>query len=299
VALAAGQWEQLAADGYTLVPDFLDAAEIESLGQLCASLDAPLHRAPFGVSIRSDDLAYRATVDRGIKAAFAAPLARLLPGYRHCFSNFLVKAPAAPERQAEGSVPLHIDISVTDESEREPLALWVPLVDTNKENGCLCVVPGSHKLIVSPRWVGSTFPFAGLAPALQARLRPLEVAAGTAILYRLSLIHASPPNRTGASRPVAGVLIAPEPAQLLCYCEDRERPGRLRVYAVDDLFYTRYDYGSEPAGVPLLRTEPARRDVLDLARLEALIPAAAAGSAPARTPLRRWMRGVRRRLRGR
>jgi hypothetical protein len=70
------------------------------------------------------------------------------------------------------------------------------------------------------------------------------------MVFSAKLFHASPPNRGKAVRVAAGALIVPRPAQLYCYYADPAAPDQVEVFAVDDAFYTRYDYGTRPTGVP-------------------------------------------------
>jgi ectoine hydroxylase-related dioxygenase (phytanoyl-CoA dioxygenase family) len=240
--------ENLERDGYAVVDDFLGATEIARLLESFKTHDSPLHRQGFGATMVSNDLAYRAAVDRDIKDAFGSRADGVFNGYRHCFSNFLVKAPqpanAGPQA---GEVALHQDITLVDESRYQALNLWCPLVDTDVTNGCLLVAPGTERLNAGPRGPGTPFPYRELAKSFKLRAVPMK--AGSAMIFGQKLIHASPPNRSTATRVVVAGLFAPREAQLLCCYPDAELK-RMEVFAVDDLFYTRYIYRTRPEGVP-------------------------------------------------
>jgi hypothetical protein len=70
------------------------------------------------------------------------------------------------------------------------------------------------------------------------------------MIFYQSLFHASAATRGLSARRAAGALAAPNEAQLYCYYSPDVPPQRVEVYAVDDLFYTRYAYGPRPSGVP-------------------------------------------------
>jgi hypothetical protein len=231
-------------DGYALAENFLAAADIEELLRVFRSLEPATQRGAFRASIQSSDLAYRAAVDHAIKTVFAPGVAAVLEGYRLCLGNFLVKD---PRRDGAGGVPLHQDPSFVDEPRYQSLGLWVALVDTDATNGCVCVIPGSHLFNNGPRGSGTPFPYHDLGLDKKL-LRPLPMKAGTALILSQKLFHASPANRGTTARIAAGALAIPRAAQLRCYWPDPAFPGKLAVYEVDDLFYTRYVYGARPEG---------------------------------------------------
>ncbi|HEX2094149.1 MAG TPA: phytanoyl-CoA dioxygenase family protein [Longimicrobiaceae bacterium] len=235
-------------DGYAVIDGLLSPPEIRRLLDAFETYESPIHRRPFGASIQSDDLEYRAAVDREIKAVLGPKTDTLFNGYRLCFSNILSKAPQATGAPTgAGEVLLHQDISVVDESRAQAIAVWCPLVDTDLVNGCLQVVPGSHRLNAGPHGPGAAFPYRELAPLFPMQAVPMK--AGSAMIFCLKLFHASSPNRGTATRVAVGGLFAPRGVPLRCYYRV---PGtnRMEVFEVDDLFYTRYIYGTRPQGVP-------------------------------------------------
>lgn len=97
----------------------------------------------------------------------------------------------------------HNDWSIVDETIHNSYNLWIPLVNTGKENGTLGLIPGSHLWNNKLRGLGIpgdyetyTHQFLGIGyePALNA---------GQAILYNHKLIHYSRPNKTDQPRNTA------------------------------------------------------------------------------------------------
>jgi len=86
---------------------------------------------------------------------------------------------------------------------RRRMSVWVPLQDTDEANGCLEVIPGSHRegLLPYRRWDRGNCVL-GLEPEVvdASRAVPLPVSAGDVILFSALLWHYSGENRTDRMR---------------------------------------------------------------------------------------------------
>jgi ectoine hydroxylase-related dioxygenase (phytanoyl-CoA dioxygenase family) len=254
----------LERDGYAIIDDFLSPSDIAQLFEVFRAFDSPVHRRPFGASMHSGDFTYRAAVDRAIKAVLEPRALRVLTGHRLCFTNFLVKEPQSGD---QGTVELHQDPSLVDETRYQSISIWAPLADTDLTSGCLHVVPGSHRFNTAPRPSGGVSPYRALDPVFQRMLQPVPIKAGSAMIHSQMLFHGSPPNRGTAPRVVAGGFCVPREAQLYCYYRDPASPGKLEVFEIDDLFYTRHTYATRPQGVPHVRTIDYRYEPITEDRL--------------------------------
>ena len=145
-------------------------------------------------------------------------------------------------------MPLHQDITMVKEGGRPAISLWCPLVDVDRGNGCLEVVAGSHLLGGGPRAPGTAFIGRQAEAEIRARyLRPLPLGAGQAVLMNQAVFHASPPNASATSRPVAVSVLAPREKPLVYY--HRHATGsdvRLEEFEVADDFYVRHLLGARP-----------------------------------------------------
>jgi ectoine hydroxylase-related dioxygenase (phytanoyl-CoA dioxygenase family) len=106
-----------------------------------------------------------------------------------------------PDRD-EMVVPWHQDLGLLDPDAEDTFMVnfWIPLVDVSRQNGCLQVVPGSHKRGLMRHEV---IDHHCLIPALevpddQCVTCPLRV--GDALLFQHKTIHRSLPNRSGQVR---------------------------------------------------------------------------------------------------
>ena len=251
----------LEGQGYAIVPEVLDRREIEALRRLLGDNDANVHRRPFATSLHSDDVAYRRAVDIGIRSILDSKVEQLLNDYRLCVANFLVKSPVNQALDG-GEVKLHQDIAMVNEALFETLSLWIPLVDTDEENGCLHVIPGSHLYSDCLRWAGATSISDNEVEWLRPQSRVLLLRAGHAVIFGPKLIHWSAPNRSMTRRAVVGGPMAPNAASMIYLHQDGATPEFLDVYSVRDEFYARHTYLTRPRRAKLIARIPARQSEL-------------------------------------
>jgi hypothetical protein len=104
-----------------------------------------------------------------------------------------------------GPIVLHQDFpywtDLTKIASRVATAM-VFLDEATLENGCLEVVPGSHREGLQARRAMEGFGSLEMDPAKydESRLTPLEVPAGSVAFFGPFLVHRSRPNRSGADR---------------------------------------------------------------------------------------------------
>lgn len=104
-----------------------------------------------------------------------------------------------------GEVVWHQDASFLVTDPPSVVGLWFALEDAALDNGCLWVAPGGHRGPLRERYVrqGEGFVTERLDatpwPSGDAT-RPLEVSAGTLVVFDGHLPHASAPNRSALSR---------------------------------------------------------------------------------------------------
>jgi ectoine hydroxylase len=118
--------------------------------------------------------------------------------------------------QRGGANPLHQDLpywrGIADDIERIATAM-VFLDDATPENGCLQVLPGSHRLGAQPTRAqrdGSNNLEMDPAPFAGVELTPLPVPAGAVVFFGPLLVHRSEPNRSDRQR--RSLLLSYQPA---------------------------------------------------------------------------------------
>jgi phytanoyl-CoA hydroxylase len=101
-----------------------------------------------------------------------------------------------PDRNDERSdIPLHQDNGYGQLEPMTDITVWIPLVDTNAQNGCLHIVPGSHRgglLEHSPAGVNPVL----IEAATRESATPVEARAGEGIAFSGLTLHGSGPNHS-------------------------------------------------------------------------------------------------------
>lgn len=123
------------------------------------------------------------------------------------FSNPVYNVRPKVPYVATGAVPWHQDKSYWPRANANPvITLWIPLVDANEENGCLHIIPGTHRDRVlsyhreTHTGTGYTEIDRDLLRSKKKEAVVLPVTAGTAILFNDRCLHMSTPNRSQSVR---------------------------------------------------------------------------------------------------
>jgi len=117
------------------------------------------------------------------------------------FANPVYNVRPKVPKVAAGAVPWHQDKSYWPDANANPvITVWIPLVDATPVNGCLHLIPGTHKKRVSAhfkeRQTGTSYLALSDAVATGQKIVVLPVAAGSAILFNDRLLHMSTPNNS-------------------------------------------------------------------------------------------------------
>jgi hypothetical protein len=242
--------------GYVLVPSLLDRKAIDTLLVLFAKFQGE-YSGPFHSSHFSTNTIYKREVHDLISATLSPLAAPFLNDFIPIWGNFMIKNP-----HSAASMDLHADWTYVDELRYRSLAIWVPLVDVNIENGCFGIIEGSQKIVNTVR-----------GPLIRQSTREHEsewekrygktflMKAGDAILYDHALLHYSPPNKTNEVRPALNLSMVPASTQWLHYCQP-DGANEIDLYKVTSPdFYINYVHFQRPetgeiiAKLPLSKIE--------------------------------------------
>jgi ectoine hydroxylase-related dioxygenase (phytanoyl-CoA dioxygenase family) len=217
----------LANDGYALIP-LLDEAEVQALKAFferkkAAEVDR------FYASVHSPDLDFRMEMDAKIREVLQPKLSQLLNEAELLGSSFIAKP-----KGGAGILPPHADWNIVDERFFRSYNLWIPLVDTTVANGAVHIIPGSHNWWDYFRGPGIPNPFAAHKDLIWKAMQPLEMKAGTALLYDHRLLHASPINQTDELRLACVSGIKPKAAKMFFYLQDQQG---IKAYKSTPEFY--------------------------------------------------------------
>lgn len=132
--------------------------------------------------------------------------------------SFIVKSHVDSE-----VLPLHQDWSVIKEENYRTLFMWCPLMDVSPINGCLFVLPGSHRYFRSLR--SGTYPSDRfiLPPNLHRHTLDVPLQRGEAILYSDVLFHGSHANNGWCDRIVVTARVMEQEADLVYFHKANDR----------------------------------------------------------------------------
>lgn len=209
------QVEQFRTDGYYVAPDVFSADECD---RVVALLDKVNFELPVG-DAAAGPLSYRPMVHLGSEElrAFAADprwaevvLPLLGPSARLYWEQAVAKPP-----QARTELPWHQDNGYAPTDPEEYVTCWLALDDADVDNGCLWVLPGSHRqgTLRHRRVDGAPFRtgYDGGDDGVAVPVRR-----GSVLVFSSLLMHRSGPNTTDRYRR----------AWILQYCVAHARHGR-------------------------------------------------------------------------
>ena len=144
-------------------------------------------------------------------STFVPKLDLLLDHYKTFTASYVIKRAGL-----QNIVPPHQDWSFVDEREFCSATVWVPLMDVNKNNGALGVIPGSHRLLNYPCSSPSHKPsiLSDHAFTLFPFVEIVDMKAGEALIFDNRLVHALRPTH----RYFALLLVLASRKKQLSYC---------------------------------------------------------------------------------
>jgi hypothetical protein len=232
---------RFARDGF-VVARLMDAEEAEAARAQCrARLPAAMPACENVTYIYTDEPEL-AWIDELVGPIFDRSLLPLLRKMQRLHSSVIVK-PAG-----ERAVPPHVHPIFTLEQTQNTVFCWCALEDMVDANGVMEVLPGSHKLFpIMPMYNREPY-FLPAWDEVCARMEPIYLKAGEALLFDESLIHASKANLTKDNRlALATHCIAADLEPIALFPADA---GQFRVYATGRDFGYQYHIRPEQIDPP-------------------------------------------------
>ncbi|MGD8831643.1 MAG: phytanoyl-CoA dioxygenase family protein [Pseudomonadales bacterium] len=178
-------------DGFGLVDGLIDLPTIQALDAERRRFSNPDAALAVDLQLVHRSRVLRDFVVNGPQVALAVQVL----GPNVCFTHqqFVSKAARADPRT---DVPWHQDSGYGRLEPPTDLTVWIAMTETNPTNGCLWVLPGSHREGLKPH--GRSGPL--MAAQVEAEGIPVPMQAGDALLFSGHLLHRSLPNRSAAAR---------------------------------------------------------------------------------------------------
>jgi hypothetical protein len=185
-----------------------------------------------------------------------------LPAFRPVLPNLLVKRANSPG----GMIVPHRDMAIVDETKGEAsLQVWIPLIDVDRSNGALRVMPRSHRLRDPIRALGDSLAVDATTSELEERMTSVSMRAGDVLVFHGRTIHSSPPNTTSMDRPAIGCMLARRDAPLVLYSRVAETRVRRFCPTDEQLRLLRFDLPTPAlAGGEILEEPRPRRTLHEL-----------------------------------
>ncbi len=195
---------------------------------------------------------YKQKVFDIITAKFQAKADEYLNDYTPIIANYIRK------KEGGGEVPMHQNWAFVDEEKYTSVSIWVPLLDSNEENGTLQMVDGSHKRFGKYRGPMVPWELRNLTKEIIAgHLTPMNVKAGEGVILDDSIVHYSNINKTPGLRLAIQLIMIPKESISLHYHLDRDKdPNKITVLETNVDFYTHFHPWLKPKGMKEIKTLP-------------------------------------------
>ena len=240
--------KQCEKDGYVIIRNFVGPEQVSKMKQVFDDFyQAPDFSTNLWNTLIMTDERVRQEINDRLMEQITPSLNKYFVDYFPPFGYFLTK----PVDEAPREVDMHSDPSAVNEDKFAYFALWLPLVDVTRSNGCLYMIPGSQKLFTYPHVNGVDWPYAQLAKSLRKYAVDLPMKAGDLVIFSGKTLHGSYTNLSKEPRPVVGCGLVHPDTEMVYHYYDKEN-NLVKTYDVEPLFYFRGDY-SEPVGRHPLR----------------------------------------------
>lgn len=221
---------------------FLDEEQVDYLDKLFDELHPELPEEGFYAGSYFPDFEYKKKASDEIVKTFTKSYERIFTNYTAFGASFLFKIPSE-----NSDLVLHQDWSIVDEQKAVAINCWVPLCDTDVENGTLMVLPGAHNgNFPVHRAPTLNFFFTGKENQVMDHLVPMNAKAGEAVILNQSLVHYSPPNKSNKIRKAITAGVKTKGAPMQFFYKDPAENESLDVYDMDEDFLIKFeDFGKD------------------------------------------------------
>jgi hypothetical protein len=197
--LSDDQLQQLHDEGWCLAGRVLDDRELQSLRSEEARFRSiephGVHETLFRSQLAPYSSAVRAFVNQGSATAIALQV--IGDNVAHWFNQYVTKLPDAGTGKSE--FPWHQDNGYTAIEPATNITIWIALDDVNTQNGCVWVMPRSHRHGLLPHGARSEDSWFLEVP-VEGEGVPAELKAGEAVVFSGLTLHRSLLNHSDKPR---------------------------------------------------------------------------------------------------
>lgn len=177
-------------------------------------------------SVYSLDISYRKRIFEQLDEVLNPIYQTYFQQFKSVLHSFIIKV-----KGEKSEFTLHQDSTGLDEFQFSPVSVWIPLQDTDISNGCLCVVPKSHRIKVPYRGISFSGPFHAIESTVREYLHPIPMKAGDILFFDNRILHYSPANHSTQDRKVVMSGIFPQNASIIsCYQDTQLDNSPIEIY---------------------------------------------------------------------
>lgn len=242
--------QQIEDKGFVKVP-ILSKEEVSDIKQYIFQ-NTPLvemtNHYGFTAAVWMSDREKKENLDAKIRSLVEPKLKEIIEGFKAITYSAIGKGIGE-----NSELGLHQDWSVVDEEKDYSLSMWIPLSDSNYENGAIHFLTGSHKTFPSIR-CGSISHEYGDAQTIIKQMDCIEVTAGDALLFNSRILHYTPNNYSSDMRFAVISCIVSSNAEIVQFYKVND--SKLEVYKMEEDFYNKFDnfleeLDKQPKGVKI------------------------------------------------
>ncbi len=220
-------------DGFVKIP-LLSEKQVDELAQMRVEY-FPEKGSVFFSSSYLDDFNLKTEISNKIVQTISENLSNYFRNYRLIGAAYLIKGCGK-----HSEMPMHQDWTIVDEQKFYAANVWIPLTDTNEDNGTLELMKGSHKWNEALRAPTLPMSFVGLEEKIKPKLTLVPAKKGEVIVLNQATIHYSKPNNTDEIRPAITCGLISQKAPLKFHYWDKEK-NQIEEFQQEDDFLLRWE----------------------------------------------------------
>ncbi len=212
--------------GYVKLP-FFNQEQVAFLLDVYKKLH-PVEEKGFYPSTFSKDKEYRKKADQEIRRLGEESTKKYLKNEKVVCASFIVK-----NYGKDSIMDVHQDMTLVDESIYTGINIWCPLVDINKDNGLLYVLPKSHRIVPTYRGASIETLYKNVYNEVKKYSIPIYLKAGESVFFDQSILHWSKPNMTEKARVVTNTFFTHKEATFQTCFYTKEYKNKIEIFNQD------------------------------------------------------------------
>jgi hypothetical protein len=201
----------------------------------------------FHVTFFDSEKKYKEEIYNYVQILFLDFVKQVFTNHKCSQANVFLKLPKT------GFVHPHQNLTIVNEKKFKSVSCWMPLQDTNLENGTLCLIPSSHLHFEKYRNSHIYWPYIDFFRNGEGRhyFKPINVRAGQVLIIDDRLVHFTPENKSKIDRWVLHSIWTSKDAQLKFYDVQGDV---VNEYNVNDTFWQFTQPKEFPSSIQLVKS---------------------------------------------